>query len=74
MDETDITTVQKRDRVAARRGFNHIDNCPLNVERYGHFSNRKHSATIFILPRVHFRAHVLNDALVGSHGDANLLG
>jgi hypothetical protein len=28
----------------------------------------------FIYPRVHFRAHVLNDATTSSHGDANPTG
>jgi hypothetical protein len=28
----------------------------------------------FIKPRVHFSAHILNDAPAGSHGDANPTG
>jgi hypothetical protein len=80
MDETGITTVQKPDRVVARRGLKQIGR--LVSAEHGTIvtSDVTVSATGNIVPpfciylRMHFPANVLNDAPACSHGDANPTG
>lgn len=80
MDETGITTVQKPDRVVARRGFKQVGRM-VSAERGTLVTLAMAvSATgntvppFFIFPRVHFRKHFLNNAPPGSAGDANPSG
>ncbi|KAJ8967719.1 hypothetical protein NQ314_002665 [Rhamnusium bicolor] len=80
MDETGITTVQKPDRVVARKGFKQIGQVTsaergtlvtlaISVSARG---NSTHP--FFVFPRVHFKDHFLNGAPTGSTGCANISG
>ncbi|XP_011870541.1 PREDICTED: uncharacterized protein LOC105563512 [Vollenhovia emeryi] len=80
VDETGVTTVQKPDRVVARRGFKQIGKIT-SAERgtlvtiAAAVSAAGNSIPpFFIFPRVKFRDHFIRDAPTGSAGDANPSG
>ncbi|CAH1979615.1 unnamed protein product [Acanthoscelides obtectus] len=80
MDETGVTTVQKPDRIVARRGFKQV----------GRITSQERGTLVtlaiavnaignsippyFIFPRVNFREHMLSGAPPGSAGAANQSG
>lgn len=80
MDETGVTTVQRPDRIVARRGFKQVGSI-VSAERgtlvtiasavsaIGNFN-----PPFFIFPRVHFKPHFLNSGPPGSQGAANPSG
>lgn len=80
MDETGITTVQKPDRVVARKGVKQIGRITsaergtlvtmaISVSAIGNST-----PPFFVFPRVHFKDHFLNGAPAGSAGSANPSG
>lgn len=80
MDETGVTTVQRPNRVVARRGYKQIGRI-VSAERgtlvtlaLAVSATGNSIPPFFIFPRVHFRDHFLNSAPVGSTGDANPSG
>lgn len=80
MDETGITTVQRPDRIVARRGVKQVGR--VNSAERGTLVTLACavSATgntvppFFIFPRVRFKPHFLQDAPPGSDGSANPSG
>ncbi|XP_039311299.1 uncharacterized protein LOC120359065 [Solenopsis invicta] len=80
IDETEVTTVQRPNRIVARKGFKQI----------GRITSAKRgtlvtvAATVsasgntippyFVFPRVHFHDHFIRDAPTGSAGSANRSG
>ncbi|CAM1331982.1 Uncharacterised protein r2_g4084 [Pycnogonum litorale] len=80
MDETGVTTVQKPDKVVARRGFKQVG-AITSAERGTLVTVACAVSAIgntippyFVFPRVHFRDHFLTEAPVGSQGTANASG
>ncbi|KAJ8943075.1 hypothetical protein NQ314_009834 [Rhamnusium bicolor] len=80
VDETGITTVQKPDRIIARRGFKQIGKLT-SAERgtlvtltVAVSASGNSIPPFFIFPRVNFRDHFIRDGPVGSLGDANPSG
>lgn len=80
VDETGITTVQKPDRIVARRGFKQIGKLT-SAERgtlvtltVAVSASGNAVPPFFIFPRVNYRDHFIRDAPVGSLGDANPSG
>lgn len=80
VDETGITTVQRPDKVVARRGFKQIGRIT-SAERgslvtlaVAVSASGTYIPPFFIFPRVHFKDHFLHDAPQGSAGDANPSG
>lgn len=80
MDETGVTTVQKPDRIVARRGYKQIGRI-VSAERgtlvtmaLAISATGNSIPPFFVFPRVHFRDHFLNNAPPGSSGDANPSG
>jgi hypothetical protein len=80
MDETGITTVKKLDRVVARRDFKQIgrvvcaERGTLGTSAVAVSATGNTVPPFYIYPRMLFRAHILNDAPAGSHGDADPTG
>lgn len=80
MDETGIFTVQRPDRIVARRGFKQI----------GRLTSAERGALVtlavavratgnmippfFIFPRVHFKSHFIKDGPLGCAGSTNPSG
>lgn len=80
VDETGMTTVQKPDRVVARRGFKQIGKLT-SAERgtlvtltVAVSAGGNTVPPFFIFPRVNYRDHFVRDGPVGSLGDANPSG
>lgn len=80
MDETGVTTVQKPDRVIARRGYKQVGRI-VSSERGTLVTLAVAVSALgnsippfFVFPRVHFREHFLNNAPPESAGDANPSG
>lgn len=80
MDETGITTVQRPDRVIARRGFKQIGSLT-SAERgtlvtmaIAVSAGGNSVPPFFIFPRVHYKDHFLRDGPQGSVGNANPSG
>lgn len=80
VDETGVTTVQKPDRVVARRGYKQIGKLT-SAERgtlvtltVAVSANGNTVPPFFIFPRVNYRDHFITGAPVGSLGDANPSG
>lgn len=80
VDETGITTVQRPDKVVARRGFKQIGRIT-SAERgslvtlaVAVSASGTYIPPFFIFPRVHFKEHFLREAPQGSAGDANPSG
>lgn len=80
MDETGVTTVQKPNRIIARRGFKQVGRITSQERGTLVTMALAVSATgnsippFFIFPRVHFREHFLSNAPPGSTGAANPSG
>lgn len=80
MDETGVTTVQKPNKVVARKGFKQVGKMTSGERGTLVTLAVAVSATgnvvppFFIFPRVHFRDHFLNSAPPGSSGAANPSG
>jgi hypothetical protein len=80
MDETGVTTVQTPDRVVARRACKQIgrlvsaEHGKLVTLALAVSATGNSAAILHFPPRVTFRAHFLNGAPAGSHGDANPTG
>ncbi|KAB0790292.1 hypothetical protein PPYR_15372 [Photinus pyralis] len=80
MDETGITTVQRPDRIVARKGFRQIGS--LTSAERGTLVTMAIAVSaagnsippLFVFPRVHFKDHFLQGAPVGSIGTANPSG
>ncbi|XP_045480922.1 MFS-type transporter clz9-like [Harmonia axyridis] len=80
MDETGITTVQKPNKVIARRGFKQIGRIT-SAER-GSLVTMALAVSaagnsippFFVFPRVNFRDYFLQNAPIGSDGDSNRSG
>lgn len=80
VDETGITTVQKPDRVLARKGHKQIGRIT-SAERgtlvtlaVAVSAGGNSMPPFFVFPRVNFKSHFLNNGPVGSDGDANPSG
>jgi len=80
VDETGITTVQKPDKIVARRGFKQIGKL-VSAERgalvtltVAVSASGNTTPPFFIFPRVNYRDHFLRDGPSGSLGDANPSG
>ncbi|KAJ8956451.1 hypothetical protein NQ318_010765 [Aromia moschata] len=80
VDETGITTVQRPDRVVARRGLKQIGKVT-SAERgtlvtltVAVSASGNSVPPFFIFPRVNYRDHFVRDAPIGSIGDANPSG
>ncbi len=80
MDETGVTTVQKPDRLVARRGFKQVGSLTSGERGTLVTLACAVSATgnsippYFIFPRVHFRDHFINNGPPGCKGGANPTG
>lgn len=80
MDETGIVTVQRPDRVVARRGFRQIGSLTsaergtLTTLAIAVSATGNSVAPLFVFPRVHFKDHFLKMAPPGSVGGANPSG
>lgn len=80
MDETGITTVQRPERIVARRNFKQIGRIVSSERGTLVTMALSVSATgntvppFFIFPRVHYRDHFINNAPLGSSGSANPSG
>lgn len=80
MDETGIVTVQRPDRVVARRGFRQIGSLTsaergtLTTLAMAVSATGNTVAPLFVFPRVHFKDHFLRMAPPGSVGGANPSG
>lgn len=80
MDETGVTTVQKPDRVVARKGWKQVGKIT-SAER-GNLVTLAVAVSgtgnkippFFVFPRVNFKEHFLRDGPVGSSGAANQSG
>ncbi|XP_063218424.1 uncharacterized protein LOC134528602 [Bacillus rossius redtenbacheri] len=80
MDETGITTVQRPDRVVARKGFKQVgkitsaERGTLVTVAVAVSATGNHVPPYFVFPRVNFREYFLKGAPIGSSGDANATG
>lgn len=80
MDETGITTVQRPDRVVARRGFKQIGSL-VSAERgtlvtmaIAVSAGGNSVPPFFVFPRVHYKEHFIRDGPQGCMGSANPSG
>lgn len=80
IDETGVTTVQKPDRIVARRGFRQIGRVT-SAERGSLVTMALAVSAIgnsvppfFVFPRVHYKEHFVRDGPTGCSGDANPSG
>ncbi|KAJ3666433.1 hypothetical protein Zmor_001875 [Zophobas morio] len=80
MDETGVTTVQRPDRIVARKGFRQIgaitstERGTLVTVAIAVSASGNSIPPLFIFPRVHFKDHFLRGAPAGSIGAANRSG
>lgn len=80
MDETGVTTVQKPDRVIARRGVRQVgrissaERGPLVTVAFAVSATGNSVPPYFIFPRVNFKPHFLKEGPPGSVGGANPSG